>query len=227
MRLDNIGKLLRTNHREITPEYVRKTFRDFSPTMLWSYLERKLYMNARERYTREKKSIIDFYAAGLNTPELLKYNDQALELTVRTLELTDLVDVFQDLRIHKDDKLDCFRQGLIQLQKIHNLNRTHGDPYFKNFYRLDKLYPNRGIVYTSGFEYQRDSPDPKITDVLIFVADAIYLINGQHPKETPAPMSILEETYGTNISFPFDARDRFFFRARFGMRHDFFEYFEC
>ena len=226
MKLDNIGKWLRTNKVKITPEKVEKTYRGFSLTMLWGFLERKPYMSAAQRYAREKRLIPKFFAAGLNTPELVSVDDQTVTLSVKTLELTDFVEVFQDPRIHKDDKLNYFKQGLQQLYGIHSLGESHGDPYLKNFFKLNKQYQNRGSVYTCDFEYQRKSPNQLTTDVLIFVADATHVLNNNHPHDTPATLTLLKEVYGRDISFPFDDRDKFFFRARFGMKNDFFEYFK-
>src|SRR3989338_89187 len=180
MGFDDIGKMLRTNHVEITPDTVRKTYRDFAPTMLWGVLERKPYMSAELRYKREKRLIPVFLEAGLNTPQLVEFDDDSLELAMIPLELTDLVEVFQDPGISIDDKLDYFKQALQQLRGIHNLGETHGDPYLKNFFRLNRQYPNRGDVYTCDFEYQRDSPVPSATDVLILVADATHLLNIHH-----------------------------------------------
>jgi tRNA A-37 threonylcarbamoyl transferase component Bud32 len=225
MKIDDIGRVVRTNRVEITPEVVRKTFRRFSLTMLWGFLERKPYASAQQRYAREKSVIPIFFDRGLNTPELINFDDRALSLDIKTLELTDLVGVFQDPRICKDDKLGYFKMALQQLWGIHNLGKTHGDPYLKNFFRLNRQYQKRGSVYTCDFEYQRISPDPLTTDVLILVADATHLLNNNHPEEAPAIMTILEEVYGKGLSFPFDARDRFFFRKRFGTGNAFFDYF--
>lgn len=221
----NVGRWLRTNSVDITPERVRKTYRNFSVTMLWGFLERKPYASATTRYLREKEIIPELRAAGLNTPELISHDDSALTLDMVTLEFSDLVEVFMDPRIHKDDKLDLFGHALYQLNGIHNLGHTHGDPYMKNFFRLDRVYPDRGPVYTCDFEYRRKSPNPQLTDLLILTADATELLNGTHPEEAPATLSLVQQVYSTHLHFPFALRDQLFFRARFGMGKQFFDYF--
>jgi tRNA A-37 threonylcarbamoyl transferase component Bud32 len=225
MNLDNLGKLLKTNDVDINPDRVRKRYRNLAVTFLWGYLERKPYRTARQRYEREKTLIPEFYEAGLNTPEIIGVDDENLTLRWKTLELTDLVQVFEDPRIHYDDKLQYLKEALEQLRGIHNLGETHGDPYFKNFFRLDRDYPKRGSVYTCDFEIERISPDSQVTDILLLVADATKLLNNNHPQEQLATFSALEEVYGRELKIPFDMRDRFFYTHRFGMGKRFFEYF--
>lgn len=225
MSFDNIGRLLRTNHVDINPERLRKRYRQFSPTMLWGVLERKPYMSAKARYEREKRVVPLFYNAGLNTPNLIGTDDSTLTLDFQTFELTDLVEVFEDPRIHRDDKLQYLKEALELLRDIHNLGETHGDPYLKNFFRLNRRYPKRGSVYTCDFEYERKSSDSQATDVLILAADGAHLLSNNHQRETQSIFALVSEVHGRDIGFKFDLRDGFFYSARFGMRLDFFRYF--
>lgn len=225
MKLDDIGRILRTNDVDINPERVRKRYRDFAVTMAWGFLERKPYASARERYFREKCLVQKFYDSGLNTPELLKTDDENLTLRWRTLELTDLVQIFEDPRIHPDDKLQYFREALEVLSYIHNLSESHGDPYLKNMFRLDRDYPKRKRIYTCDFEYERTSSDSQVTDLLILTADAAHLLSHSQNDQLPAAISAVNEVYGRNLSFHFTPLDILFFRMRFGMDSQFFNYF--
>ncbi|MCM2325827.1 MAG: hypothetical protein NDI94_05155, partial [Candidatus Woesearchaeota archaeon] len=165
MDFDGLGKLLRTNSVVITPAKVIKTYHEFAPTMLWGILERKPYRRARERYEREKELIPALYESGLNVPQLISYDDKGLMIVMKTLDLTDLVEVFQDQRVHKDDKLSLFSEALMQLYGIHNSGYTHGDPYLKNFFKVENRR-ERGNVYTCDFEYERKSPDNQVMDMM-------------------------------------------------------------
>jgi tRNA A-37 threonylcarbamoyl transferase component Bud32 len=223
MDLDGLGKLLRTNSVVITPQKVTKKYHEFSPTMLWGRLERKPYLRAHERYNREKELIPLFYDAGLNVPQLIGYDDQKKVIVMNTLELTDLVEVFQNPRRHKDDKLSLFGDALMQLYGIHSKGYAHGDPYLKNFFEV-KDRKVRGNVYTCDFEYERDSPNNLIMDMMILVADASHTL-GDSTGAYPAVFSIFQEIYGMRNRFPFDARDRFFFNNRFGVDERFYYLF--
>ncbi len=225
MKLNDIGRVLRTNDVEIGPERVTKRFKQFALSMLWGFLERKPYLSAKARYEREKRLITKFFGnSDLKTPTLLDSDDQELILVFQTLGLTDLVQIFQDPAIHIDDKLQYLRTALNQLHTIHNVGETHGDPYLKNFFRVNGS-ENNGRLYTCDFEYERKSPEPAVTDVLILTANsinALFQANGSAPKSA---LSVVREVYGDDIHFPFDIRDRVFFSLRFGMGHEFYEHF--
>lgn len=221
--LDTVGRLMRTNDVVISPYEVRKRYRNFAIPMLWARLERKPYLSAQQRYEREKTLLKKFSQAGLNVPEIKGEDDENVTLTLRTLQITDFVQIFRNPAIPTDDKLQYYQEGLEQLLGVHNLGETHGDPYLKNFFRLDKVYDGmNGDVLFLDVEYYRESP---VTDLLIYVANATSMLNKHNPDEAPATFSILEKVYEKGLSFPFDRRDLFFFKARFGMKDKFFEYF--
>ena len=225
MNFDSLGKRLTTNHITITSDEVEKKYRDFSPTMLWAWLERKERASAGQRYFREKAACQMLYPKGLNVPEILAHDDQRHVLKWRTLELklTDLVSVLGDPSTHLDDKLVDYRAALELLQGIHRY-MPHGDAYLKNFFK-PTADNGRGRIYTCDFEETRNSPEPGVTDLLIITANAMSRIGGAHPGQACSALDVVRQVYGNGTSFPFDARDRFFFRARFGMGEDFFRYF--
>ena len=118
MLLDHIGRYLHTNRVDITPERVRKRFRDYYVPMLWGRLERKPYENARQRYDREKAQIRVLSRLGLNVPEIISESDTEVTLEWKTLELTDFVTLFLDETISGDQKIEYFKDALAILYKI-------------------------------------------------------------------------------------------------------------
>lgn len=225
MSLNEIGKLFHTNDVHIGPEVVRKQFKPFAITMTWGFLERKPYLSAEKRYQREKRIIVKLEDnPNLHTPALLGSNDQELILELQSLPLTDLIAVFKDPFIHADDKLGYFRQSLQSLREIHESGETHGDPYLKNFFRIENP-PNKGCIYTCDFEFERRSPFPKTTDVLILVANTVNALSQANGISSKSALSLVNEVYGKDLDFPFDQRDKVFFRLRFDMGPEFFHHF--
>lgn len=105
MKLNDIGRVLRTNDVHIDSRQVAKRFKQFALSMLWGFLERKPYLSAKVRYEREKRLICKFSNnPDLTTPTLLDSNDQELILVFQALDLTDLVQIFQNPAIHIDEK---------------------------------------------------------------------------------------------------------------------------
>ncbi|GEM_PF-2664104 len=225
MRLDDIGRGIRANRVVITTETVTKQYASFYAPMFWGPLERKPYQSAHQRYHREKRLLQRLYNAGLNVPEMLSFDDVQLALTTRALELTDLVTVVEDATVHRDDALHYIKAAMELLREIHDQGKAHGDPYLKNFFRLDKAYANRGNVLTTDFEYERDSSDPQMVDILLLTASSASVLGHHYPAERAAPLAIVREVFGRVDGFPFDALDRFFYRTRFGMDKAFFAHF--
>jgi len=225
MRLDDIGRGIRTNRVVITAETVTKQYTPFSIPALWGPLERKPYQSAGQRYHREKRLMRRLYDVGLNVPETLSFDDGQLVLTTRALELTDLVTVVEDEKVHRDDTLQYLKGAMELLRKIHDQGEAHGDPYLKNFFRLDRVYPDRGNVLTLDFEYERDAPDPQMVDILLLTASSMSALEHRYPAERAAPVALAKEVFGRVDGFPFDAVDRLFYRTRFGMDREFFAHF--
>lgn len=228
MGINNIGRVIRTNNVKIDKEsgQVTKQFSRFALSMIWGFLERKPYLSAKVRYEREKKLISKFSNnPDLTTPTLLDSDDQELILVLQALDLTDLVQIFQNPTIHIDDKLQYLRAALEQLHSIHNTGETHGDPYLKNFFRVNNTENDNSRLYVCDFEYERTGPDPAVTDILILTANSINTLlktNGSAPESV---LSVVSEVYGDEIYFPFDIRDKIFFSLRFGVGKEFYEHF--
>jgi len=218
---DRIGKLFQTNDFYIEDGCFRKKFgvRDY-PALFWGFLDRKPVMSARDRYEREKTHILNLSGKGLNTPVLMNFYDRELTLEIKVLDITSLVNVFTDTEISFDDKLFLYLGALHQLKGIHDLDMFHGDAYLRNFFRINNGSIRGQGVYTCDFEHVRKSPFPKTTDVLVITANTISLL-GNFKKIVNG----LESIYEDNFSFPFGIIDKAFFRARFGVGKEFFDYF--
>lgn len=227
MKLVDLGKYLTTNDVQINEDYVTKRFKNFSPTMLWAPVERKpVYSSARRRYERDKRVATTLYSKGLNVPEITDYSDDKLWFRFITLDLEDLVSVFENPRISYEEKMQYFREAMQLLKTIHEAGEFHGDTYLKNFFRLNRQYDGRnGRVYTCDFEYDRTSPLSQVTDVMILTADAMVLLKRNHKEESSDILEVISDVYGDLSSYPFDWRDRKFFEFRFGIGSDFFDYF--
>src|SRR3989344_1604863 len=235
MKLAYLGRYIRTNSVTFDDKYVTKRFRQvlrYYPQMLCGTKERKPYQPPEKRYMRDSRVSMRLCSQGLNVPEIVDYSDDELWFRFVKLDIDsrkdDLIAVFEDPALTFDEKLQYYREALELLKAIHTAGETHGDTYPKNFFRLRGEDRNRdGRVYTCDFEFERDSPLPEVTDIMILTGDSISIIRNGHPEEyvTFNILNIVSDVFGSLPSYPFDERDIAFFERRFGTDQRFFDYF--
>ncbi len=227
MVLNELGKILETNDVRVGSEVVQKRFKPFALTMIWGAMERKPFLSAQQRYSREKRLVVKLADnRNLNVQDLLAFDDQNFILQYRAARLTDFINLFKDPVVHRDDKLGYFKKSLESLREIHNTGEYHGDTYLKNFFKIESG-EKQGQVFTCDFEFERDSANPQITDVLIVTANSINALSKANGIKPEVVLNTASEVYGSDISYPFDLRDRAFFRLRFAVGQEFFDYFSA
>lgn len=225
MILDILGRKLTTNTVTFDGDSVIKTYRSLPLSLFWGFLERKPLQSADERYNRDLDLMRVLHDGQLNVPQVLVSCDETRTITMKREELTDFLAIFDDQEEHVDDKLQLFKEALQLLHAIHQLGEHHGDPYFKNFFRMETPSQRPSArVFTCDFEWQRSFPDPAAYDVALFAANGINALRKQHPKSEGEVYEAVREVYG-KLHIPLDTRDRFFYRMRFRMNDNFFAYF--
>ena len=203
-----------------------KEYGGFSLPQIWAFLERKKRSNAKQRYTREKEVTARLYDHGINTHNILGFDNIARRLTVEYVPLPPFPDIFEDRETHIDDKLDLLYKAFETLKDIHNAGESHGDAYLKNFFRDErKKSDRRGLVYTCDFEIQRVSPDPQVTDILLLTAKAANTLAKSNGVDQAEIFDLVTQAYGPVQGYQLQIRDHLFYRARFLRTDPFFAHF--
>lgn len=225
MILDILGKTFTTNSVTFDGDSVIKRYRALPISLLWGFLERKPLQSVDERYKRDLDLMRVLHDGKLNVPKVLVSCDETRTITMKREELTDFLAIFDDQEEHVDDKLQLFKEALQLLHAIHQLGESHGDPYFKNFFRMETPSQRPSArVFTCDFKWRRSFPEPAAYDVALFAANGINALRKRHPKSEGEVYEAVREVYG-KLHIPLDARDRFFYRMRFGVNDDFFRHF--
>ena len=233
MLLDDLGKkrLARTNSVVIEGDVAINKFRNYaSLPWLWAFMERKCYEPAHVRYHRQKRRAKKFLEAGLNVPEIIEEDDLNHILKCKRLECINLVDVLKNPDIDYYKKLGHLMEAFEFLHIVHYLKEAHGDPYPKNWGKLVKVPENgKGIICSFDFKHRRKVPSlelEQVIDVLLLSAGGQHILRAIHPGKNHDILDCVRQVYGNDLSFPFTARDRFFYKHRFKVGDKFFDYFQ-
>lgn len=221
--------ILSANTVTVDGNTVTKQFNDFP--LYWVLKDLKLslqripYTSPQQRFQREWDVSVKLEKNGLNVPEVIGFDTCALSITYKRVEFYTLVEILKERYVHCDDKLDLLRDAMELLYGIHDANESHGDSMLRNFGALIGDMPHNGRVLTFDFEFERDSPDPQVTDLYIMVADAMRMLRRHEPTERLAPLSIADEVFGHVEGYRMGSVEQAYFRRRFRLGDEFFRHF--
>ena len=226
MLRDSAGLSLRSK-RVVREDDTSVTFqyKPFPVSMTWGLLERKPWQSARQRYEREKRLSLELHQQGLRVPEVIEANDETLELRVKRLNNSgNFLNWVVNGMLTPDTQEQCLYDSLILLKEIHKKDLYHGDSYIKNF--LLKRNDRNITVHTTGLQYERDSPNPQMTDIQLLVASAISGLHHRSMLTQEDIYRLARSSYGMLGGANFTARDKLFYSLRFGVDKRFFQFFE-
>ncbi len=230
MLMDSAGLSLRSK-RVVREDDISVTFqyKPFPVTMAWGPLERKPWQSARQRYEREKRLSLKLHQQGLRVPEVIESNDETLELRVKRLNNSDnFLNWTINGRLTNNAQEQCLYESLVLLKEIHRRGQQyyHGDPYIKNFLLSQNGHDGNITVHTTGLQYERDSPNPQMTDVQLLVASSISGLRHRGMLTQEDIFRLTRSSYEMLVGANFTARDNLFYRLRFGVDKRFFQFFE-